>query len=72
MFRDVTTRVTTSDNLPTNPAQPGPPERTVTGYPDDLVADVLMGFGFACVRPMRRDDADALVALHERLSRQSQ
>jgi RimJ/RimL family protein N-acetyltransferase len=31
-----------------------------------------MDFGLARVRPIRRDDADALVAFHDRLSRQSQ
>jgi RimJ/RimL family protein N-acetyltransferase len=46
-------------------AHPGP-------YPDALVADIEMDFGVAHIRPIRRDDADALVAFHERLSRESQ
>lgn len=41
-------------------------------YPQDLVAEVTTDFGLIVVRPIRREDAAALVAFHDRLSRESQ
>ena len=49
------------------PASAGP-----DAYPHDLVADAETAFGTVHLRPIRPDDAEALSAFHERLSRQSQ
>ena len=42
------------------------------GYPAELEADVASDLGALRVRPIRPDDAAALVAFHDGLSRQSQ
>ena len=54
-------------------ASPAPLAGSQTdSYPAALVADVATDFGPVRVRPIRREDADGLVAFHELLSHDSQ
>lgn len=54
------------------PAQGGDPSGTAAPYPVELVDELMMDFGAVRLRPIRADDAGALVAFHEKLSRESQ
>jgi RimJ/RimL family protein N-acetyltransferase len=72
MLIGVTARTTTTGNAQAGLVRAHLAECDAGGYPDDLVSDVVMDFGLAHVRPIRREDATTLVAFHEGLSRQSQ